>query len=653
MPADATQHLPAKIQPADEKTEGSPERTGGLPSRRLLGLLAVLTRIRSDLLQLERQLAGVVDEAHPSYRASARNLLHYMALRRHDVRTLQEDLAEMGLSSLGRTESHVAGGIDAVLEILRALAQVSDAPHADAGTPPLDYRAGKALLHAHTESLLGARPSTRGVRIMVTMPSEAASDYGLVRALVAGGMDCMRINCAHDDARSWAAMVANLERATREVGKPCRVLMDLPGPKLRTGALDATEQLVKLRPVRDDWGHVVRQARVLLLPDGDSAVSLDSVDACLHAPRAWLDALAPNDRIRFADSRGKVRVLVVGDREGGGRHATCDGTAYLVAGAELEASWRKAADGETRQARLVVGAPRMSERYLLLKPGDVLRLTVAPGGHPPKYDEQGRTVTPASISVTLPSVLDDVRSGQPVWFDDGKIGGMVESIDSAGVLVRIVSARPTGERLRCDKGINLPATDLKLPLLSARDLDDLAFIAEHADLVGLSFVRSPQDVLTLHDELAKLGAEELGIVLKIETQTAFEQLPRILLAAMRGPLVGVMIARGDLAVECGYERLAEIQEEILWVCEAAHVPVIWATQVLENLAKTGMPSRAEITDAAMGERAECVMLNKGPYLVEAVRMLDDILRRMEAHQSKKTPRLRSLRLSQFIGSAGD
>ncbi len=66
-------------------------------------------------------------------------------------------------------------------------------------------------------------------------------------------------------------------------------------------------------------------------------------------------------------------------------------------------------------------------------------------------------------------------------------------------------------------------------------------------------------------------------------------------------------------MECGYQRLAEVQEEILWICEAAHVPVIWATQVLETLAKKGMPSRSEITDAAMGERAECVMLNKGPY----------------------------------------
>jgi pyruvate kinase len=112
--------------------------------------------------------------------------------------------------------------------------------------------------------------------------------------------------------------------------------------------------------------------------------------------------------------------------------------------------------------------------------------------------------------------------------------------------------------------------------------------------------------------------------------------------------VGVMIARGDLAVECGYERLAEIQEEILWVCEAAHVPVIWATQVLENLTKSGMPSRAEISDAALAGRAECVMLNKGPYLVHAVQSLDDILVRMQAHQRKKSSRLRSLRLSDVL-----
>jgi len=105
----------------------------------------------------------------------------------------------------------------------------------------------------------------------------------------------------------------------------------------------------------------------------------------------------------------------------------------------------------------------------------------------------------------------------------------------------------------------------------------------------------------------------------------------------------VMIARGDLAVECGYERLAELQEEILWLCEAAHLPVIWATEVLDQLARTGQPSRAEITDAAMSQRAECVMLNKGPHVDVAITVLDDILRRMSGHQRKKTALLRPLR----------
>ena len=104
-----------------------------------------------------------------------------------------------------------------------------------------------------------------------------------------------------------------------------------------------------------------------------------------------------------------------------------------------------------------------------------------------------------------------------------------------------------------------------------------------------------------------------------------------------------MIARGDLAVELGFERLAEMQEEILWLAEAAHVPVIWAPQVLESLVKRGLPSRGEMTDAAMAAHAECVMLNKGPFVTEAVRALDRLLVRMAEHQSKKTPKLRRQR----------
>jgi pyruvate kinase len=139
-----------------------------------------------------------------------------------------------------------------------------------------------------------------------------------------------------------------------------------------------------------------------------------------------------------------------------------------------------------------------------------------------------------------------------------------------------------------------------------------------------------------------------GIVLKIETRRAFERLPALILAAMKFERVGVMIARGDLAVESGFERMAEVQEEMLWICEAAHCPAIWATQVLESLARKGVFSRAEITDAAMGNRAECVMLNKGPHIVQAVHTLDNILHRMENHQTKKQSMLRELRLASSI-----
>jgi len=254
---------------------------------------------------------------------------------------------------------------------------------------------------------------------------------------------------------------------------------------------------------------------------------------------------------------------------------------------------------------------------------------------------------PARIACTLPQVLSQIRAGERVWFDDGKIGGVVKAIEPDGVRVEITHTKPKGDRLLADKGINLPDTQITLPALTAKDEDDIKFVARHADLIGMSFVRHERDILEIRALLDRLGVGDIGLILKIETRHAFERLPNLILAAVQRHPVGVMIARGDLAVECGYERMAEVQEEILWVCEAAHLPVIWATQVLESLAKKGLPSRAEITDAAMGVRAECVMLNKGPHVVAAVGALDDILRRMQDHQSKKSARLRRLHLSEI------
>jgi len=135
-------------------------------------------------------------------------------------------------------------------------------------------------------------------------------------------------------------------------------------------------------------------------------------------------------------------------------------------------------------------------------------------------------------------------------------------------------------------------------LLASRDSDEAVAEACIGAVPHLetAITLTTGDLLTL--------TREPAIVLKIETKRGFENLPAMLLDAMKVPRCGVMIARGDLAVECGFERLAEVQEEILWLCEAAHVPVIWATQVLESLAKDGLPSGAEITDAgSSGEEA--------------------------------------------------
>jgi len=221
---------------------------------------------------------------------------------------------------------------------------------------------------------------------------------------------------------------------------------------------------------------------------------------------------------------------------------------------------------------------------------------------------------------------------QPIFFDDGKIEGRIREVHSDRILVEIMHTAEGGAKLGSAKGINLPETELGIRAMTEKDRRDLDFVAEHSDIVGLSFVRRPEDVLDLQHDLAVRGKSGLGIILKIESREGFDHLPLTMMAALRHHPVGIMVARGDFAIKVGFERLAEVQEEILWLSEADHIPVIWATQVLETLAKTGIPSRAEVTDAAMGVRAECVMLNKGEHIIEAVHFLDHVLHSMQAHQ---------------------
>lgn len=456
----------------------------------------------------------------PGFAAGALNLAHYLALRHRDLRPLQRGLMRHGLSSLGRLEGRVLATLDGVEGALAALT-AGAAP--DPRRWPVSARRffrGEERLHAHTVTLFGPPPSGREGRILVTLPTEAADGPGYLLDLARGGADAVRINCAHDGADAWAAMIAHARNAAKAVGRRIPVLMDIAGPKIRTGAV--------LRP---EHGR-----------------------------------LLPGDRL-------------------------------------------------------------------------LLRRDPPPG-------EAGPSDLAFQAQSEPPEVLDRILPGAEVALDDGKLGGVVEERRADGSLVvRVRRTKPAGFRLKPEKGLNFPGTELGLDPLTAKDRADLDFVAAHADLVGYSFVQSAADVARLQEELARRRPDDwrrIGLIAKIETRQAVRNLPGIIVRAAGRQPFGVMIARGDLAVEIGFARLAEMQEEILWLCEAAHVPVVWATQVLEEMVKSGLPTRGEMTDAAMSARAECVMLNKGPNVGDAIAALDGLLRRMAEHQSKKTPQLRAL-----------
>ncbi len=596
---------------------------------------------------MQEEFGASIAEACPESRRSVQNFLHYLALRKHDLRDLQARLAALGISSLGRSESSVMAGLEAVIAILESLAGEQCFDPSRQGSW-VDFTTGPAVLAAQADHLLGPVPTGRGVRIMVTMPSEAAKSYELVKGLVDAGMDVMRVNCAHDSELEWERMIAHMRHANQDSGKHCKVEMDLAGPKLRTGPIRRGHHVVRWRVERDTRGTVITPARIALLvgqgvkhadEDQDSA-SLPPVDAALTVPANLLRAARPGDVVQVRDSRKRKRKLTVIEKTDHACVCSCQQGAYVLSRAELSL-----VRGDTVIATGRVGKLPFVEEPLRLHTGELLILTKDESTLLAKHRDVPH------ISCTLPEVFSTAQAGQPIFFDDGKIEGRIREVYSDHMVVEILHAAAGGAKLGSAKGINLPETDLGIGAMTEKDRRDLDFVAEHADIVGLSFVRRPEDVLELMQELAARGKSELGIILKIESRQGFDQLPLTLLAALRHRPIGIMVARGDLAVEIGFERLAEVQEEILWLSEAAHIPVIWATQVLETLAKTGTPSRAEVTDAAMGVRAECVMLNKGEHVVAAVRFLDHILHSMQAHHLKKRSMLRRLAVAQ-VNHAG-
>ncbi|MCB2125699.1 MAG: pyruvate kinase [Rhodobacteraceae bacterium] len=471
-------------------------------ARTLLAEMApVVAAIRAEAEAREARWAPGIGRA--GFAESAANLAAYLALRHADLRPFQTRLAALGLSSLGRAEAHVAASVEAVLGALSAIAGAAGAVFPD----PARFAEGPRMLAARRDRIFGPgmTPGSPETRIMATLPSDAADNPAFVARLVAEGVDCVRINCAHDAPEDWAAMIAHAKAAGRAAGREIAVAMDLAGPKIRTVAVSEKVRLMA------------------------------------------------GERFAIAADAGKVTGM-------------------------------------------------------------------------------------AAVSISHPELAAMMHPGVTVWFDDGKLRArVVECTEAGAVVLEVTGARAKGVKLKPGKGVNLPGADLAIPALTDHDRACLGFVARNADIVGLSFVQTVADIDTVVDALdaETRGGARPALMLKIETPMAVRNLPELVVRAGGAAEVAVMIARGDLAVEIGFERLSEIQEEILWLCEAASVPVVWATEVLDGLLHEGQASRAETTDAAMGQRAECVMLNKGPYLPEALAFLRGILMRMDRHQKKK------------------
>jgi pyruvate kinase len=223
-------------------------------------LLSSLLAVRRAAVEYEERLAAELEGLDAEQRLSAVNLLHYLAIRQFDLRAEQRALSRRGLSSLGRSEPHVLATLDATIKRLvadlGATDQIRHALPGDLGHRGPTAELGDELLSRRAAAALGPAGGGRMTRVMVTLPTEGATDGDLVDAMVAAGMGIARINAAHDDRQAWQAMAAQVLEAARKHGRPVRIAVDLPGPKLRVGPLPAGPAVVRARPFHDALGAV-------------------------------------------------------------------------------------------------------------------------------------------------------------------------------------------------------------------------------------------------------------------------------------------------------------------------------------------------------------------------------------------------------------
>ncbi len=607
------------------------------PKDKLQEIVVALSSIIDTIYECELKYKNELNNVHPNYMHSAKNLVHYLALRSFNIDVFQQKLEDIGMPVALESQENILYSLLNLRTIVYSLLGYQ-LPDEEKGH--LNNLEVQKIRGENSEALFGKIMNKRKTAILVTQPTEAATNESFVQSLIQQGMDCVRINCAHDDEIIWKQIIDHVRRHEGD----CKVMMDLGGPKLRTGKMKPGPKVIHIKPRKNAIGQVTEPAKIWLAPYAIMPPKGEEYDVIIPVNKKWLRKTKKGSYIIFRDSRDRKCSIYIDKKEGKGRWASCSDSAFITPATFLNVFLEKKSRKEIHTLQELLPL----EEVIFLFEGDFLRLDKkAILGEPAVYDQEGNLKEMAHISCTLPEIFDSVNEEELIYFNDGKIEGIVRENHRDHLIIEITYAKKRGGKLKADKGINLPNSVLGVKGLTKKDKKDLKFVALHADVVNFSFVNNKKDVEELISELNNLKAA-LGIILKIETKEGYRNLPGILLKAMENYPVGVMIARGDLAIELGWKNFATIQEEILQLCAAAHVPVVWATQVLENLAKKGIPTRAEITDIAMAQRADCVMLNKGPYIEKAVRMLDKVIRKMQRIQKGKLTLLPRLEFSEHL-----
>ena len=568
-----------------------------------------LQEVLDELLKVHEYIIRDIKE---SMSESEKNLQAYVALRGLDLFVLQEKLTQLGLSNLGESQSFI---LDAIQKDINIIQKLLNKQMSVFNNGAITYNDAK-YLHKKSSQIFGScTQDSFKTKVMITLPSAAAYDKDLIKSLIKNRANVVRINTAHDNPTVWKMMAQQVKRYNEEFASDIKIYVDLAGPKNRTGSLEKSQMPMKLK----------KGAKVQLVSDANLQTDLCSgrYDAMVVVEKAFLYGALVAKYIEVFNPQKRKKQAFKLFQEGDALWFEVEKKLTLSPNSMLTVFESK----QKYESKLLNYA--YTPQTILLHKGDTLLLTKVQMIGQSNYS-YGQKIYNAAVSCTNTDIFDYISIDDRIYFDDGKIGCVVTSINEVGVECVVSEAKEGGAKLKEEKGINFVDTDLKIDAITKSDHENLEATIEFADMYGLSFTQDAKDVLHLKQMLEQKGKEDIAIIAKIETKLAVKNIFAIAKALLQCKNHALMIARGDLAIEVGFENMAYVQEELFDICEAAHMPVVYATQILENKMKKNLPSRAEITDAANAQRADCVMLNKGPYVVETLKTIKDILRKMHS-----------------------